>query len=320
MSTSGNPVNEGSSLTLNGSFTDPNAGDTHTVVINWGDGTSNSTLSLTPGARTFSATRQFTDDNPTGSPANIYTLSATVRDNQNASASNTTTVAVNNVAPSWQQATPSPATLSVGASVTLTGNFTDPGTPDTHSVVVNWGDGSAATTVNLGPGVVTLQTTHLYMASGNRTITLTATDDDTGSATTSTSVVVAAPTPTPTPTPTPSITVLPGALVFNATGGVATPSSINVTVTTSNGASWSSSDTCGFFNASPTSGASGTTTRLTAANIPSFSPGTYTCPIVFSASGLPNKTVSVTLNVTTSSPTPTPTPPPAPTPTPPPPP
>src|SRR5260370_14042774 len=39
-------INEGDTATLNGTFTDPGVLDTHTVVISWGDGSANTTLSL----------------------------------------------------------------------------------------------------------------------------------------------------------------------------------------------------------------------------------------------------------------------------------
>ena len=35
--------------------------------------------------------------------------------------------------------------------MTLTGSFTDPGTLDTHTVVINWGDGSPNTILTLAP-------------------------------------------------------------------------------------------------------------------------------------------------------------------------
>src|SRR5262249_34422692 len=65
-----------------------------------------------------------------------------------------TAVHVNNVAPSAVVLTPSATTINENQSITLSGTFRDPGTSDTHLVVINWGDGSANTTVNLAAGVL----------------------------------------------------------------------------------------------------------------------------------------------------------------------
>ena len=43
------------STVLSGSFADPGTLDAHTVVISWGDGTSDTTLNLAAGVLTFSA-------------------------------------------------------------------------------------------------------------------------------------------------------------------------------------------------------------------------------------------------------------------------
>ena len=110
----------------------------------------------------------------------------------------------------------------------------------------------------------------------------------------------ATPAPTATPSPTPAgcpptqICVSPTSITFTATAGGANPAPQSIQVTTSNGATWTSNDTSPWFNAGPTSGASGTSTTLTP-NISGLGANTYTENITFSASGLPNKIVVVTL-------------------------
>src|SRR5262249_18849571 len=74
----------------------------------------------------------------------------------------TTTVTVNNVAPSNLVITPSLTNFNEGTTITLSGSFVDPGTLDTHTVTINWNDGSANTVLNLAAGVLTYSTTHLY--------------------------------------------------------------------------------------------------------------------------------------------------------------
>src|SRR5207245_949058 len=74
---------------------------------------------------------------------------------------------------------------------------TDPGTQDTHTVVIAWGPGEGSTTLNLAAGVLTFSASHQYLddnpsgtASDVYAISVTVTDDDTGSGAAATSVTV----------------------------------------------------------------------------------------------------------------------------------
>ncbi|MHC4405388.1 MAG: PKD domain-containing protein, partial [Planctomycetota bacterium] len=95
-------------VTLTGSFTDPNLLDEHTVVIDWDDGTINPFV-LDLGAREFSHDHQYLDDGPSGTAWHDYTIAVTVSDDTGSDTA-TTTVTVNNVAPS---VTVAPSSLSV---------------------------------------------------------------------------------------------------------------------------------------------------------------------------------------------------------------
>ncbi len=55
-------VNEGQTVTLLGTFTDPGSGDYHFVEIDWGDGSGNQTVAVPRGDRSFAATYQYADD------------------------------------------------------------------------------------------------------------------------------------------------------------------------------------------------------------------------------------------------------------------
>jgi hypothetical protein len=102
---------------------------------------------------------------------------------------------VTNVAPAITNfASDSPITDKAfeGEVVNISGTFTDPGTFDTHTAVVNWGDGSPPEMINLsennGSGVVS--GSHIYTSGGIFTATLTLSDDDGGVAVETTTIVV----------------------------------------------------------------------------------------------------------------------------------
>ena len=65
--------------------------------------------------------------------------------------------------------------------------FTDPAVADTHSAVINWGDGNTQT---VSPATSPFSLQHTYAAAGIYTATVTVTDDDGGTGTTTATVVV----------------------------------------------------------------------------------------------------------------------------------
>jgi large repetitive protein len=188
-------VNENDIATLAGTISDPDPLDTHTVVINWGAGEGSTTLNLAAGVTTFSATHQYLDDNPSGTASDVYPIGVAVTDNHGASGSASTSTTVNNAAPSALVA--NSGTIDENGTFTLTGSFADPGTQDTHTLVINWGPGEGTTTLNLAAGVTAFSASHQYVddnASGTASdiypISLALTDDDTGATSAATSVTV----------------------------------------------------------------------------------------------------------------------------------
>src|SRR5205823_12562369 len=117
------------SATLNGTVSDPDTQDSHTVMINWGGSEGTTTLNLGAGVSTFSATHQYLDDNPTGTPVDAYPVSVTVTDNHGATGSGSASVTVNNVAPFGVAL--NSGTIDEAGTFTLNGSFGDPGTLDT---------------------------------------------------------------------------------------------------------------------------------------------------------------------------------------------
>ena len=78
-------------------------------------------------------------------------MSVIITDQAGLSDSGNSLVVVNNVAPEWDVlGVTSP--IDEGGSATLTGSFTDVGTLDTHTVVIDWGDGNVDT-IPVGVGV-----------------------------------------------------------------------------------------------------------------------------------------------------------------------
>jgi len=164
-------INEGGSVTLSGSFADPDAGQTHTVVINWGDGSDNTTINLGGGVTSFGSASHSYGDNGT------YGISVSVTDSQAASGSAGKNVTVDNVAPTASVSGPTVAIP--GQTRTFSFSATDPSSADSlagFTFTVNWGDGSSQT-VSDGSN---LSLDHVYSSTGNFTVQVTATDKDSG--------------------------------------------------------------------------------------------------------------------------------------------
>ncbi|QDT13384.1 VCBS domain-containing protein [Planctomycetes bacterium K23_9] len=196
-------INEGGAATLSGTITDPGTLDTFTLDVDWGDGSPVETFTYAAGTTAFSETHTYVDDDPTATPSDNYTISATLTDDDTGTDMATDTVTVNNVAPSLS--------LSVGGineagTATLTGTYSDPGTADTHLVDIDWGDGTVQAGVSVSGGSFTA--THSYAdddptgtPSDSYSISVTIADDDAGSVTTAATVLVSNVAPTITVNP-----------------------------------------------------------------------------------------------------------------------
>src|SRR5690606_18292132 len=93
-------IAEGGAVNLSGTFIDPDEGQEHTILIDWGDGSPVQTLTLPVGSRSFGpVAHTYRDDDPTGTPSDLKTITVTVRDEADASSSASRTVTVSNVAP-----------------------------------------------------------------------------------------------------------------------------------------------------------------------------------------------------------------------------
>jgi Tol biopolymer transport system component len=169
-------INETDSTTLSGEFTELGTPEGHTVTIDWGVGQTPTTLTLAAGVTTFSVAHTYVNNLPGDA---LYGVTVTVADSSGESATGTASVTVHNVAPANLVVTASSATIPVGGTTSLSGSFTDPGTLDTHTVMVDWGDNSPVTTVALAAGALTFSgLNHQYKTAGLFPINLLLADED----------------------------------------------------------------------------------------------------------------------------------------------
>ncbi len=177
----------GNAVTVTGPLTGTLAGAT-SVVINWGDDSSATTVPVPPGATSYSATHDY-PDNPASAlanPANVvvgyYTIAAQVLDGTTTLGEQSAAITVSNAATEQAGAdvvlstaggasafTP---TIHGADTVTLTGSFTDPATAEPFTVTIEWGDGMPNTMLTSGdnqvfatsqPGVFDYIATHQYL-------------------------------------------------------------------------------------------------------------------------------------------------------------
>jgi PKD repeat protein len=153
---------EGTMIFFSGSFTDPGWLDTHTILWDFGDGgTASGKLN----------TSHAYGDN------GIYTVTLTVTDDDGGVGSDTLIVEVFNVPP--QVTAGNNKTIDEGDTVSIVATFTDPGWLDTHTAIIDWGDGSVepgTVTETNGSGVVS--GSHVYGDNGVYKVIITVTDDD----------------------------------------------------------------------------------------------------------------------------------------------
>jgi Ca2+-binding RTX toxin-like protein len=153
------------------------------LTIDWGDGTSEPgvlvPVSGTSGG-TISNSHRYADN---GS----YTVTLTLT-NGTKTVSDSFVATVTNASPAVGSIA-GPDSAVPGQTLSFQLPFTDPGTADTHTATIDWGDGTSTTgTVSESAGAGTVSGSKLYTATGNYTITCTVTDKD-GASTTQTKLV-----------------------------------------------------------------------------------------------------------------------------------
>lgn len=179
-------ITEGGLVTLTGSFADAGINDTHRVLIDWGDG-STQFVDLAKGVTQFPnpnlpipqpITHVYPND-PAGTTPS-YTISVRVTDNDAPASLDpistaSATVSVNNSNPVLSSLTLKKngvilgpgETINEGDTVTLTGTYSDAGTLDRHQVEVNWGDNKPATLATVNAAIKTFSATYTYLDNFN---------------------------------------------------------------------------------------------------------------------------------------------------------
>lgn len=160
---------EGAPVTLTATGLDP---DGDPLTYTWDldhDGTFDDATGAT-------ATWTFTDNG-------TFPIHVQLTDSEGATSTASTTVTVSNVNPSLAPLAPTtPSLISVNSTFGLTETmFTDPGTDDTHTALIDWGDGTTSTGTAAAGNIPA--TGHVYTTPGVYPVTVTLTDDDGGSAT-----------------------------------------------------------------------------------------------------------------------------------------
>ncbi len=185
-------IDENGTAVLDVSFDDPGVLDLHTISIDWGDGGPLEVVSIPVGDRSAQFSHQYLDDAPSGTTSDTYTVSVSIDDGDGGTDSGSTGATVNNVDPvivTLNNSSNDGCGVLEGQSVSLSGSYTDVGTLDTHTALINWGDGSPVQTVAQSGGAIS--GSHVYADAGFYAITYTLKDDDTGQAVEMTTAVIA---------------------------------------------------------------------------------------------------------------------------------
>ena len=156
---------EGQEVHFSASFIDPGrrlAVGASAISWDFGDGATASDT-LTP-------THRYIDDG-------AYTVTLMITDALGAAGRDTLLITVDNISPLL--AALGDQEVQAGEIITFSAVFSDPGLLDTHSAVIDWGDGNQET------GMIndldrTVSGTHIYQAPRIYNVTITFTDDDGG--------------------------------------------------------------------------------------------------------------------------------------------
>jgi len=141
-------ANEGDTVNLSGSFTDPGILDTHRYLWNFGDGSTSTELL---------AVHTYVNEG-------VYEVTLTVTDDDGGVGTDTLIVTVISTGGQAPEITQLLITENINENdiATLTGQFIDPDMLDSHTLVIDWGDGSSDTFI-LSVGDRSFLAEHQYL-------------------------------------------------------------------------------------------------------------------------------------------------------------
>jgi hypothetical protein len=185
-------INEGGSVTLSGTFTDPDGSDAHAALIFWPGGEKQK-VQIPVGQFTFQASRTFPDN------LNLHNVVVEIRDKQLPPGANDNseglgkdfksfTLDVVNVAPTFSHNVTVSKVRNAPGKIVAEGDVVDPGA-DTVAVFADWNAGRVPTVGDGEPCTMTstrhFKCEHTYFVSpissnNTHSIKLTVRDDDGG--------------------------------------------------------------------------------------------------------------------------------------------
>jgi prealbumin domain-containing protein/Big-like domain-containing protein/PKD domain-containing protein len=178
---------EGGPISLDGTVTDPDAGDTLTTVWSYAPSSG-----VDAGATCAFAVATAVDTTITCTDDGVYTVTLSANDGHNPSVAASANVIVTNANPTVDITAPlAGASFTTGTSVSVTATLADAGANDTLTCSIAWGDGTTTSPASLVAGVCSAS--HSYATAGDKTIVVTATDDDGGTGSDSVAIKITTP-------------------------------------------------------------------------------------------------------------------------------
>ena len=124
---------EGSTASLTGDIVDPALLDSFTLTVTWGDGEQD-VLELSAGTTEFDIVHRYVDDG-------AYNIAVALVDDDGEGDTGSTSITAINAAPELAIALEE-ISVDESESTSLSGTITDVGVHDSHTVLVDWGDGT----------------------------------------------------------------------------------------------------------------------------------------------------------------------------------
>jgi ELWxxDGT repeat protein len=155
---------EGTAVALNGSASDP---DNDPLLVNW---LINTSLCSFSDSSVLQPDLMCSDNG-------VFTATLTVTDTGDLSSSSLAQVSIANEDPTIDSLEVPGTPVMSQTPVSITATYSDPGSSDTHTYVIDWGDGDISAGAATAGSVVE---SHIYTVGGQYPITITVTDDDGG--------------------------------------------------------------------------------------------------------------------------------------------